>query len=360
MSRLHLDPQALPAELLELQRCLADSLAQLPDAGELPIGATPRVCLLQHEGASLYRYRSQAGDGAAGGPRLRTPLLIVYSLVNRPYVLDLLPGHSLIASLLANGVEVYLFDWGRPQPGDRDLGLDDYLLDRLPAAVQAVLADSGADALSLMGICQGGTLALCFAALRPQPLRQLITVSAPVDCRVDGFPAARLVAGLDTVALANACAQLPGDWLRQFFVSLRPLALGLKKYLDLADLRGRDDALRLFAAMEHWVGDCPNLATAAFCAFIRDCFQDNLLVAGGMRVGGEAVDLRRIRQPVLNLIAERDHLVPPASSRALRGLVASEDYSEAAWDVGHIGLYVSSRALGEVAQTIAGWLRERD
>ncbi len=373
MTRLRLDPRALPRELQDLQRRLADSTAQLPDAGELLLGPTPRERLLQRDGASLYRYhhpRPGAADGRAegrdeagaqaAGARLRTPLLIVYSLVNRPYVLDLLPGHSLIASLLEQGVPVYLLDWGRPLPADRDLGLDDYLLDQLPAAVAAVLADSGADSLSLMGICQGGTLALCHAALRPQPLRQLIVVSAPVDCRVERFPVARLAAGLDTAALAQVCAQLPGDWLRQFFVNLKPLALGLKKYLDLADLQGRDDELRLFAAMEHWIGDCPNLATRAFCEFVRDCFQRNLLVEGGMRVGGQAVDLRGIRQPLLNLVAERDHLVPPASSHALRGLIGSEDYTEASWDVGHIGLYVSQRAVGEVAETVASWLRERD
>ena len=63
--------------------------------------------------------------------------------------------------------------------------------------------------------------------------------------------------------------------------------------------------------------------------------------------------------PVLNIFAEQDHLVPPAASKALRGLVGTDDYSELSFKGGHIGIYVSSRAQREVPPAIHDWLAQR-
>jgi polyhydroxyalkanoate synthase len=64
--------------------------------------------------------------------------------------------------------------------------------------------------------------------------------------------------------------------------------------------------------------------------------------------------------PVLNIFAEQDHLVPPASSKALQGLVGSDDYTELSFRGGHIGIYVSGRAQKQVPDTIHDWLARRN
>jgi polyhydroxyalkanoate synthase len=134
-----------------------------------------------------------------------------------------------------------------------------------------------------------------------------------------------------------------------------PFRLTLQKYLALVD--GADDPAQLqnFLRMERWLADSPDQAGAAFREFVRLFFHENRLVRGGATVGGRAVDLKAVAMPVFNIYATQDHLVPPSASRPLRRLVGSRDYEELAFDGGHIGIYVSSRARA-IPAAIADWL----
>jgi poly(3-hydroxyalkanoate) synthetase len=109
----------------------------------------------------LYRYRPIARDAAG-----HAPLLIVYALVNRPYMMDLQEDRSLIRGLLAAGLDVYLIDWGYPDGADRFTTLADYIEDYLAGCVQRILQTHRLDALNLLGVCQGGRFqpVLCGAA----------------------------------------------------------------------------------------------------------------------------------------------------------------------------------------------------
>jgi len=112
--------------------------------------------------------------------------------------------------------------------------------------------------------------------------------------------------------------------------------------------------------MERWIFDSPDQAGEAFRQFIKDFYQGNKLVKGTLEIGGRTVDLGLITQPVLNIFAEQDHLVPPDASRALGKHVGTTDYTQLAFKGGHIGIYVSSRAQREVPPAIHQWLRQRD
>jgi polyhydroxyalkanoate synthase len=352
MARINLDMQALPSELIALQKQLASAVAKTPRPDSLPIGSTPHDCIYQRDRLKLLHYP------ASGEQRLGTPLLICYALVNRPYILDLLPGHSLIEGLCAAGVDVYLIDWGYPDAADSGLSLADYVLDYLDDCVQRCCAHAGVGQVNLLGVCQGGVLSLCYAALRPVRLRNLVTMITPVDFHAEAFSLSRLLREVDVDLLARR--NLSGDLLNRFFAALKPLSLGYKKYLDNADLAEQPEALGLFAAMEQWIADSPDLAAGALHEFVEGCFQRNLLLADKLEIDGARVDLRMIELPLLNIYALRDHLVPPAASGALAGATGSTDYREMSWDTGHIGIYVSRRAVGEVPVSIAAWLRERD
>ena len=301
---------------------------------------------MQRDGiTTLYRYRPVASP--APGP----PLLIVFALVNRPTVLDLQPDRSLIRRLLAAGRDVYLLDWGTPGRGDRHLTLADYALGFLGRAARRVAAGP----IDLLGVCQGGTLALLYASQEPERIRRLVTMVTPVDFQTPDNLLAKWVRAVDVDLLVDTFGNVPGELLNLAFVSLLPFRLTLHKYLALVD--GADDPRQLenFLRMERWIFDSPDQAGAAFREFVQAFYRDNRLVRGGAVLGGRPVDLGQIAMPVLNIYATRDHLVPPSASRPLGGLVGSRNYEELAFDGGHIGIYVSSRA-HTVPGAIAEWL----
>ena len=341
------DFTALQREVAEFQRRAALGAAALARLPPVTLGSCERDVVQREDKVTLYRYRSRAKP--AGLP----PLLIVFALVNRPTVLDLQPDRSLIRGLLDAGVDVYLLDWGSPDRADRALTLADYVLGYLHRALARVAADHGA--VDLLGVCQGGTLALMYASLEPARIRRLVTMVTPVDFHTPENLLAKWVRGIDVGRLVATFGNVPGELLNFTFLSLLPFRLTLQKYLALVD--GADDpaALANFLRMEQWISDSPDQAGAAFREFVTALFQENRLVTGTLELAGRRVDLKAVAMPVLNVYATQDHLVPPSASRPLARLVGSADYRELAFDGGHIGIYVSSRAR-TLPATIARWL----
>ncbi len=179
MTQLDLDK--INREMQEFSQRVARGLNALADVGNVTLGGAPKDEIYSQDKLVLYRYR--AVESVAPRQRVRVPLLICYALVNRPYMMDLQPDRSLIRRLLDRGVDVYLIDWGYPDGADRYLEISDYVLRYLPRCVDAVCEASGFDRVNLLGVCQGGTLSLCYAALEPQRVRNLVTMVTPVDFR---------------------------------------------------------------------------------------------------------------------------------------------------------------------------------
>jgi polyhydroxyalkanoate synthase len=300
----------------------------------------------------LYRYRSIAKPGHA------TPLLIVYALVNRPYMMDLQEDRSLIRGLLAHGVDVYLIDWGYPDGADRFTTLADYVEEFLQRSVEEVLKRHRLEQLNLLGVCQGGVLSLCYAALHPARVRNLITMVTPVDFQTPADLLSKWVRKIDIAAWVGE-ANVPGAVLNQLFLSLMPFRLTQQKYVEL--LRGPPESHRIenFMRVEQWIFDSPDQAGAAFREFVTWCYQENRLAHNCLELAGRSIQLEALRMPMLNLIGARDHLVPPAASLALQSLVGSRDFTTLQLDLGHIGMYVSARAQREVPPAIARWLESR-
>ncbi len=343
------DPAALALELAQFQARAARLLAWLAANPEPVLATTPREEVMQDGKARLYRYAPE------GRHRKRTPLLIAFALVNRPSVLDLQPERSMIRRLVALGHEVYLIEWGTPDRGDRELGLADYVLGTLHRAVLHVTARAGRP--DLLGVCQGGTLSLLYAALEPTRLRRLVTMVTPVDFHTADNLLSAWARGIDVEALVGAFGNVPGALLNATFQALMPFRLTLQKYVALVDDADRPDKLATFLRMERWVRDSPDQAGRAFAEFVRWFYQENRLVQGGLELAGRPVDLSRIRVPVLNVVASADHIVPPSASRVLASRVGGR-CDEMVFDCGHIGIYVSSRAAA-VPVGISRWLSGR-
>lgn len=350
MIRLAIDPARAALEVAEFSQRMARATAQMAALDPRAQAGAPRDARLRLGTSVLWRYRP------LGPAAPVAPLVICYALVNRPTMMDLQPDRSLIRGLLAHGLDVWLVDWGYPGPEDRGLSLDDYANVRLGACMDRVRQECGVPAVNLLGVCQGGTLSLCQAALHPDRVRNLVTMVTPVDFHTPDNLLSKWVRRLDVARMVEVQGNVPGTLLNATFLALMPFRLTVQKYAGLADMADDRAALANFLRMEQWIHDSPDQAGRAFSEFVRWFFQENRLVRGGLALGGREVDLRRIGCPVLNVFAKRDHLVPPSASRPLAGLTGSRDYSEFEFDGGHIGLYVSRRAQELLPRTIAGWL----
>lgn len=316
-------------------------------------GVTPRQEVWRDGKVVLYRFIGQQA------PTARVPLLITYALVNRPYMVDLQEDRSLVKGLLAQGQDVYLIDWGYPDRSDRFLLLDDYINRFIDGAIDHLRQISGQDAINVLGICQGGALSLCHAALHPHKLRNLITMVTPVDFHTPDNMLSNWARRVDVDLLVDTLGNVPADLMNLSYLMLKPFRLNVQKYVGLLDILDDRRAVQDFLRMEKWIFDSPDQVGESFRQFVKQFYQGNGFVQGGIVIGGQTIDLKRLTLPILNIYAEQDHLVPPDASRALRGLVASDDYSELGFRGGHIGIYVSSRAQREVPAAIAGWLAQR-
>jgi polyhydroxyalkanoate synthase len=352
MSERAFDPSRAAADLAEFAQRAAAMQQALLASSESGDGASARDAVWKQDKVTLYRYRAIARP--AGLP----PVLVVFALVNRPYILDLAPDRSLIRGLLDAGLDVYLVDWGRPDGGDRFLALEDYVERYLDGAVQEILATQGIGALNLLGVCQGGTFSLCYTALHAPQVRNLIAMVTPVDFRTPEDLLSRWVAGID-IDLMAANGNIPGQLLNNAYLALRPFRLMQQKYVDLVRSGASAAKLAEFVRMERWIFDSPDMPAELFRQFVKGFYQENRLVAGTLEIGGRKVSLRDIGQPVLNIYATQDHIVPPSASVPLAQYLGTRDYTAMPVDTGHIGMYVSAQARDTVPPAIAAWLAAR-
>ena len=353
---LNITPESLAEEADKVRRKLEAGIGTLQGMDDVQFGVTAREEVWRDGKTVLYRFR---GDAAAGAPTAKVPLLVAYALVNRPYMVDLQDDRSLVKGLLARGEDVYIIDWGYPDRSDRFLTLEDYVERFLGGAVDHLRAARGVEAVNLLGICQGGAFSLCYAALHPDKVRNLITMVTPVDFHTADNMLSNWNREVDVDLLVDTLGNIPADMMNLTYLLLKPWRLFAQKYVGLLEILDDRQALRDFLRMEQWIFDSPDQAGEAFREFNRQFFQENRFVTGGARVGEREVHLGLVEMPVLNIYAEQDHLVPPDASRALRGLVGTDDYTEFSFRGGHIGIYVSGRAQKDVPQAIHDWLAER-
>ncbi|TAN52791.1 MAG: alpha/beta fold hydrolase, partial [Rhodospirillales bacterium] len=127
-----------------------------------------------------------------GGSGEKGAVLLIPSLVNRAYILDLAPGRSLARYLAGQGHRVFLVDWDAPGGAERDFGLSDYIAGRLEEALrQAVRAHGGK--LAVAGYCMGGLLALALAQRRPEAVTRLALLATPWDFHADKAEQSKLL-----------------------------------------------------------------------------------------------------------------------------------------------------------------------
>jgi polyhydroxyalkanoate synthase len=354
MLPIDIRPDKLSEEMLDYSRKLGKGMENLLNADKIDTGVSPRDAVYKEDKLVLYRY--QAPEGVKRNP---VPLLVVYALVNRPYMTDIQEDRSTIKGLLATGQDVYLIDWGYPDHADRSLTIDDYLNNYLDNCVDYIRETHGLDAINILGICQGGAFSLCYTSMHQEKVKNLVVMVTPVDFKTPDNLLSAWVQNIDVDLAVDTMGNIPGEILNWSFLSLKPFSLTGQKYVNMVDVLDDPEKIKNFLRMEKWIFDSPDQAGETFRQFAKDFFQKNGLINGGIRIGQHDISLADVACPILNIYALQDHLVPPDSSRALAGRTSSKDYTELAFPGGHIGIYVSGKAQKEVTPAIGKWLNER-
>jgi polyhydroxyalkanoate synthase len=317
----------------------------------LRVGQTPKDVIWQRDKAQLWRYRG-------GEVRYRQPLVIVHSLVSRSYVLDLYPKNSVVGFLQAQGFEVLLLDWGEADEVDSHNTLETYVDDYIPDALRVARDVTGGDDPTLLGYCMGGLLALLSVARHPElPAHNLVTMATPIDFGPLWAATAMVREGrLDPDDVVDDTGNVPADAVARSFKMLTPTA-DLVQYATLWQNLWNDEYVDGFQAMAQWAGDHVPFPGATMRQLVEELIRRNALVEGTLTLGGRRVDLGAVRCPLLNVMAEHDHIVPTPATEPLTRLVGSEDAEELRLRAGHVGL-VAGRAANKISLPhIAAWMQ---
>ncbi|HEY9245965.1 MAG TPA: class III poly(R)-hydroxyalkanoic acid synthase subunit PhaC [Candidatus Methanoperedens sp.] len=317
------------------------------------VGTTPHKVVYTEDKMKLLHYKPTVEKTHP------VPVLIVYALVNRQYILDLQPDKSVIKKMLDEGFDLYLIDWGYPTNIDRYLTIDDYVNGYINNAVDYIRKTAKVDKITMMGVCQGGTYSLMYTALHPEKVKNLITFVAPVDFETDKSLLNVWAKEMDVDKIVDYYGIVPGDFLNAGFLMLDPFRLMIDKYVGFLEKIDDQRTVENFLRMEKWIFDSPGQAGETFRQFIKDCYQKNLLIKNKMVIGGKRIDLKKITVPLLNVMGQFDHLVPNDASLPLGDAVSSTDKETMVFPTGHIGMFVGSKSQNEICPKIAGWLKSR-
>ncbi|MEM9561376.1 MAG: alpha/beta fold hydrolase [Actinomycetota bacterium] len=317
-------------------------------------GATPRDPVWSSGKATLYRYRPDQGSAAEPvGP----PVLLVMSLVSRSFILDLQPGNSFVEHLLGRGFDVFLLDWGVPDEDDAGNTLEYYVDGLLPQSVDVVNRMGGDQGVTVFGYCYGGLLSLLYAAGHTDdPIRNLVVMATPVD--FDHMPPAMSgvgAGGIDPDHVIDSTGNVPAATVRTSFALLTPTA-DLTTVVDFWERLDNDQFLTNYQAMTSWTRDHIPFPGAAFKQTVELFNDGNGFVNDRLPLGGRQVHLADITVPFLNVIAEKDHIVPSPSTTPLTPLVGSDDVTELLLPAGHVGLIIGTRGRTQCMPAMSDWM----
>lgn len=325
----------------------------LHTAGNIDVGILSHEIIDETRLYKLLHYRPLVSRTA------KTPIVFVYALMNKSYILDLQPDKSWLRNLLSQGFNVYLIDWKTPTNIDKYASFDDYVNFYIDDCVNLVSKENSVEKLTLHGYCLGSTMAAMYTTLHQEKVRNLVTIAPIIDTENDGTVLANFARHLDVDKVIDTCGNFPREYLYACFSMLKPFKQGVNKYINLVENIDNANFVQNFLRMEKWLYDTPTIAGETFKQWIEDIYQKNLLVKNEMKIGENIIDLSKIRVPLLNIVAEEDHLVSPQCSVALNDSVSSLDKRLMHFHTGHVGLIASSYSQNNVLPKVGQWLRVR-
>ncbi len=290
------------------------------------------------------------------------PVLVVPSLINRAYILDLLPERSLLRWLAARGLRPVLLDWGEPGPEERSFDLDAYGRERLVPALARLAEEAGRPA-AVVGYCMGGTLAAGLAARSRENLTALATIGAPWDFAATsglggGLRAMIRATGAErtealVTGVGEAFGAVPLTVFEHLFALINPMQAAVK-FQRFARLDPDGEAARHFVAIEDWLTDGLPMATTTARDLLVGWQIRNRTAAGRWHFLGGTVRPQEIRIPTLAFCGQSDSIAPaPIALPLARDIPGARIVAP---PTGHVGMVVGSAAAQQVWRPLADFL----
>ncbi|MCX5780959.1 MAG: alpha/beta fold hydrolase [Firmicutes bacterium] len=339
--------------LLDATRKWTEILALDPNP---QTGLTPKETVWRKNKAQLYRYSSGKETSHL------VPVLFLYALINKAYILDLSPGMSMIEKLVEDGFDVYLLEWGDFEWEDRNLTLTDFIYKYIARAVEKVCQYSHSEELSIVGYCMGGTMASMYAALFPKPtIRNLVLLAAPITFDQPGTETKWLNSnfGQDVDRIVDTFQLVPKEFIDVGLKMLKPVNNFVGTYSRLWKMVEEGGDVNSWKVLNKWVDDNVNFPGGAYRQWIKDLYQGNKLIKGEFKLGGNAVDLNRIKANLLALAGVNDHIVRPPQTKAAMEAMSSVDKEYYEFPIGHGGLVFGNVAKKKVYPLLSDWLAAR-
>lgn len=328
----------------------------------IDVGQTPSEVVYTENKLELLHYLpEQAGIDVAEEDKSDVPIIIVYALINRPYILDLQPERSVVRRLLEAGHDVYLIDWNEPSNLDQFLTLDDYVNRYIDNCVDVVRERSDTDSINVLGYCMGGTMSAMYAALHPEKVRALGLMAAGLCFDDTGGVLEKWgdEAFYDPESVTSAMGNMPSEMLEVGFALMDPVDNYVSKYVRLYDNLEDEDFVENFARMERWLDEGIDVAGETYKQFLTDIYQENKLYRNELELDGKHVNVDNITMPLLQIVGEYDHLIPAETSKPFNEVVASDDVTIIEYPTGHIGLSVSGSSHEHVWPQVSDWFHEK-
>lgn len=319
---------------------------------EPEVGQTARQEVWKKNKSTLWYYPAKE-------KKHEVPIFIVYSLFNRPFILDLAPGTSIIEALVNSGYDVYLLDWGIPGYEDKEISFDDYILDYLQKGVKRALRHSNADEITIFGYCLGGTIASIYTAIADEAVKNLIVATVPIDFGgATPLPdkwAEGVKNGLLSVdRLVDVYGLIPSSYVEGMFRAMSS-PVYYSPYVTLLNRAYDDKFVEKWQRMNKWTKGHVPFTGEAFRQLFNELMKDNKLIKGELTVRGQKIDLANIKSNLLVVSSKNDHLVPKEQSLPLMDAVSSEDKTSELIEAGHVSLALTRK----FPALIDSWLSER-
>jgi polyhydroxyalkanoate synthase len=332
---------------------VAKTIELLSRGNHISVGDTPNDIVCETRLYRLLHYHSLVKRVSS------TPILVVYALVNRSYVLDLQPNKSWIRHLLMQGFDVYLLDWKSPTRMDKYVSLDDYVNSYIDDCVEIVQNNNSSDKITIHGYCMGSSMSAMYTSLHQEKIKNLVTIAPVIDTSKDTTVIANVSKQMDIDKLVSYIGFLPPEKLYECYSILKPFKQGVNKYFNLIENIDNESFVQNFLRIEKWLYDTPPIAGETIKQWINDIYKKNLLVKNQFRLGTAIVDLKKINVPLLNIVAEEDHLVSPECSVPLNEVVSSEDKRLIRFHTGQVGLIASRYSQNNVLPKVVQCLKSR-
>ena len=321
----------------------------------IPKQTSNKKLLYQEKYLSLYHYLPKNENVYS------IPVVLVPPLMVSTDIFDLVAEHSLANTLIENGFNVYLVDFGQPDQNDAHLKIDDYVLNFLYRAVHMSKKHSNAEHMTLLGYCLGGTFSTIYASVSidiKNDIKNVINIAGPVDLKHLSFlnllfkPFKK-----EWFGLADKFGGLPKELLTFIFKIADPVSY-LRRPFQLVNKAWDRDFLIKHQALSGFFNNFQNLPATTF----KQCFEiisSNDLVLGKLKLLDQNINLSNLQANYLAFGGSKDTFIPPDSVRAVQKHISSRDFQYMEFPFGHLSIMGSERAKNTVWKMCVDWLKTR-